>query len=86
MKNKQKQKGFIKAILLIIVALVVLKYAFGVNLSDIINNQVVQDAWNIVKQLLGLLWQAIIISINYIKSAIPQMQQFLNSVQTPAAI
>ncbi|MEI8337851.1 MAG: hypothetical protein WCF92_01740 [bacterium] len=83
MQNKQKQKGFIKAIIVIIIALVVLKYAFGMNLSDILNNQVVQDAWNIVKQLFGLLLQAIIIALNYIKSAIPQIQQAINSIPKP---
>ena len=80
---KNKQTGFIRAIIVIVVALVILKYAFGVNLSDIINNQVVQDAWNIFKQLLELLWQAIILSLNYVKSAIPQIQSALNSVPKP---
>ena len=80
---QNKQKGFIRAIIVIVVALVILKYAFGVNLSDIINNQVVQDAWNIFKQLLLLLWQAILLCLSYIKSAIPQIQQTLNSVPKP---
>ncbi len=79
----KKQKGFIRAILLVIIALVILKYAFGVNLNDIVNNQVVQDSWNIFKQLLELLWQAIILSLNYVKSAMPQVQQALNSVPKP---
>ena len=80
---QNKQKGFIRAIIVIVVALVILKYAFGVNLSDIINNQVVQDAWNIFKQLLLLLWEAILLCLSYIKSAIPQIQQTLNSVPKP---
>lgn len=80
---QNKQKGFIRAIIVIVVALVILKYAFGVNLSDIINNQVVQDAWNILKQILLLLWQAILLCLSYIKSAIPQIQQTLNSVPKP---
>ena len=80
---KNKQKGFLRAIILIIIALVILKYAFGINLSDIINNQVVQDMWNIFKQIFLLFWQAILLCLSYVKSAIPQIQQTLNSVPKP---
>lgn len=80
---QNKQTGFIKTILLIIIALVILKYAFGINLSDIINNQITQDIWGIIKQILLLLWQAILLALGYVKSAIPQIQQALNSVPKP---
>ena len=79
----KKQKGFIKAILLIIVALVILKYVFNVNLSDLINNQIVQDLWSIFKQIFLLLWQAVVLVLSYVKSAIPQIQHSLNSVPKP---
>ena len=77
---KTNQQGFIKAIILIVVALLVLKYAFGMNLSDILNSQIAQDIWNIIKQIFSLFIEAIKISINYIKSSLPEIQKFLNSV------
>lgn len=80
---QNKQKGFIQAIILIIIALVVLKYAFGMDLKDIFNTQIAKDIFGIIKQILLLLWQAISIALDYIKSIIPQIQQFLNSVPKP---
>ena len=80
---QNKQKCFIQAIILIIVALVIIKYAFGMNLNDIFNTQIAKDIFGIIKQLFLLLWQAISIALDYVKSAIPQIQQFLNSVPKP---
>ena len=77
---KTNQQGFIKVIILIVVALLVLKYAFGMNLSDILNSQIAQDTWNIIKQIFSLFLEAMKISINYIKNALPEIQKFLNSV------
>ena len=78
MKNlKNKQRGFITTIILIILALVALKYFFNMNLSDIIKTQIVQDAWSIIKQLFSLLWQAILITIDFAKVAIVQIKDFI---------
>ena len=75
--SKNNQGGFITTIILIIVALVVLKYFFNVNINDLMNTKVAQDAWLIIKQLFSLLWQAIIITIEFAKIAIVQIKDFI---------
>lgn len=78
MKNlKNDQRGFITTIILIILALVALKYFFNMNLSDLMKTQIAQDTWSIIKQLFILLWQAILITLDFAKVAIIQIKDFI---------
>ncbi len=77
-----KQKGIIQLIILIIIALVILKYGFNISFNDIIHSQVVQELWSIVKQIFSLLWQVIMLCIGYIQSFLPKAQQYLNTLKT----
>lgn len=86
MKNlKNKQGGFITTIILIIAALVVLKYFFNMNLSDILQTQIAQDTLSIIKQLWSLLWQAILATIDFLKVAIVQIKDFISTLPQSSA-
>lgn len=74
------QKGFIKTIVLIVIALIVLKYAFDVDFKDIIESKVVQSLWSIIKTIVGLLWTALLILLDFIKTILTAATNFLSSL------
>jgi hypothetical protein len=55
--DENYQKGFIKTILIIVVALIILGY-FGYNLRDIINSPTVQDNLSFGKEVSIKVWQS----------------------------
>lgn len=81
MKNNQ-QKGFISTIILIIVAIVILKYVFGISPKDIIQSKLATDLWNVIKELFRLLWEAVLITLDFLKLAIEKMKDFVGSLNT----
>ena len=56
-------KGFIKAIIIIIIALVILGYVFNLSIVDVLNNPKVQ-------QSLAWLWNLILVIWSYIQAPI----------------
>ena len=64
----RRNKGFIKTIILVIVALVLLKYFFNISLNDILQNQITQDIWSIIKSLFQTLWGVVLTIIDFLKS------------------
>ena len=75
-----KKGGFITTIVLIIIALVALKYFFNMNINDLMKTQIAQDAWQIIKQLFDLLWQAILSTIDFIKIAIVKIKDLISTL------
>ncbi|MES2059583.1 MAG: hypothetical protein V4438_00975 [Patescibacteria group bacterium] len=65
-----RSRGFIKTILLVIIALVLLKYFFNLSLNDIIKSQVVQDIWSIIKSLFQTLWGLLLMILDFLKALI----------------
>ncbi len=70
MYNRSRKRGFIKAIVLIIVALVLLKYFFGITFYDILHNQVISDIWSIIKSLFGILWNIVVVILDFLKQLV----------------
>ena len=60
MNKAQQGRGFIKLILLIVVALIVLGF-FGYNLSDIINSPTVHDNLVYVWDIIVKIWNTVIV-------------------------
>ncbi len=66
MNRKNKQGGFLTTIIIIIVALVALKYFFNIDVRDLLKSQIVLEIWNLIKQLFGLIWQVIVNILDFI--------------------
>lgn len=77
-----KSRGFIKFIILIIIALALLKYFFGVNLKDIVQNQVVSDIWSIFKSLLKIIWDTILLFLDFVKQLIATAKDFVAGLKS----
>lgn len=74
------QRGFIKAIILIVIALIVLKYVFHIDFKDIVESKVVASIWSIIKTILGLLWSALLIVLDFLKTILTSAANFLNGL------
>lgn len=55
MKFQNSNRGFIKAIVIIVIALIILAY-FGLNLRNIVDSETFQDNWDFVKESVVWLW------------------------------
>ena len=73
----RRNKGFIKTIILVIVALVLLKYFFNISLNDILQNQITQDIWSIIKSLFQTLWGVALMLVDFLKSLLGNAKQSL---------
>lgn len=74
-------RGFIKAIILIIIGLAVLKYAFHIELKDIINSQIVTSIWSILKTIFNLLWSLLLIVLDFIKTILVSAKSFIEGLK-----
>ncbi len=78
----KSQQGFVKTIILIVIALIVLKFVFGISLSDIINSRIIKDIIEILRMLLKLLWEALTTTLDFIKLVLMKGREFLQSIPT----
>lgn len=74
---QSKSKGFIKAIILIIIALALLKYFFNITLKDIADNEVTQNLWVIAKSFFQALWDIIVLLLQFLKELIQTARDFV---------
>lgn len=79
LKRSQK-RGFIKLIVLIIIALIVLKYVFHIDVKDILDSKIVQDIWVILKKIFDLLWDAIMLTLKFIVLILEKTKDFLSGL------
>lgn len=79
MNQANKQKGFIRTIILVVVALFALKFFFNISVKDILDSNIFKSIWSIIKSLLSLLWQAIIFTIDFLKIAIVKIKEFFQA-------
>ena len=74
------RRGFIKKLILIVLALIILKFVFNITLKDIINSEVVKDIWQIIKYLYELLLDAIKVSWKFFVLALAKTKEFIHSL------
>lgn len=79
-RRRQKNKGFIKTIILIIVALAILKYVFDIDVKDMIESATFQSILEIGKNLLSLMWDAALASIEFLKVAFEFSKNFVREL------
>ena len=72
-----RSRGFIKSVILIIIALVLLKYFFDISFKDILNTQVVRDIWAIIKSLFQTLWKLALMLFDFLKALIANAKESL---------
>ncbi|MES2223891.1 MAG: hypothetical protein V4469_03085 [Patescibacteria group bacterium] len=74
-------RGFIKSIILIIIALALLKYFFGITLRDIASSQVVQDLWAITVSFFKSVWEIILLLLDFLKELIATARDFITGLK-----
>ncbi len=79
--NHQRDRGFIKAIILIIIALALLKYFFGISLKDIADSQVGQDLWAITTAFFKSVWEIILLLLDFLKELISTARDFITGLK-----
>ncbi len=75
--DHRREKGFIKSIILIIIALALLKYFFNITLKDIADNEVTQNLWIIAKSFFQALWDIIVLLLQFLKELIQTARDFV---------
>jgi hypothetical protein len=69
----QKEKGFVKAIIIITIALIIAKFVFKIDPANIWNNHSVQLAIQWIKINTIIAWNYIVYTINYLINAVQPM-------------
>jgi hypothetical protein len=80
-RRNSRRRGFIRAIILIIIALVLLKYFFNLTFFDILKSEVVTDIWAIVKSLFTVFWDLLIVLLDFIKQMVGVAQNSVESLK-----
>ncbi len=75
-----RNRGFIKAILLVVIALVVLKFVFHIEPKDLIENRLVSSILAVIKTLFNLLWSALLLLLDFIKAVLNSAKVFLDGL------
>jgi hypothetical protein len=75
--GRSRSKGFVMYIVLIIIALALLKYFFNVSFKDIFTNQVVVDIWVIVKSIFAVLWDTLLLLLDFLKQLLATAKVFV---------
>ena len=73
-------RGFLKAVILVIIALAVLKFAFHIDLKDILDSKIVTSIWSIIKTIFNMLWSAILIGLDFIKAVLTTAKNFIEGL------
>lgn len=73
----KRNRGFIKAVVLILVALIILKFTFGITLQTILDAQFFKTIVYIIKTFLGMLWDAVLITLDFIKELVVTAKNFV---------
>lgn len=73
--------GFIRMIVIIVVALVILKFIFNVDLKDIIESRFIGDLISVTKAIFKLVWDAVLIAFELLKMILAKAKEFLGSLK-----
>lgn len=75
-----RNRGFIKAILLVVIALVVLKFVFHIEPKDLLENKLVSSILAVIKTFFNLLWSALLLLLDFIKAVLNSAKVFLDGL------
>jgi hypothetical protein len=73
----RRDRGVIKFIVLVVIALALLKYFFNISVKDIFDNPVVQDILIIIKSLLRVFWDTLLLLLDFIKQLLATAKVFV---------
>jgi hypothetical protein len=76
----RRDKGVIKFIVLIVIALALLKYFFNISVKDIFDNQMVQDIISILKSLLKVFWDTLLLLLDFLKQLLATAKVFVGGL------
>lgn len=79
---QSRKRGFIKAIILIVIALIVLKLVFKIDLNDIVGSKIIQSIWSIIKSIFHLLWTAVLLVLDFLKALLNTAKNFLDGLSS----
>lgn len=82
MYHQSRSRGFIKFVILVIIALALLKYFFNLSFKDIVDNDVVRDIWTIFKSLLKIIWDTLLLLLDFLKELIATAKEFVAGLKS----
>ncbi|MFA6050548.1 MAG: hypothetical protein WC761_05115 [Candidatus Paceibacterota bacterium] len=80
-RTNSRKRGFIKAIILIIIALALLKYFYNLTFFDILKSDVVTDIWAIIKSIFGIIWDLLTVMLDFLKQMVGVAQNSVESLK-----
>jgi hypothetical protein len=78
MRYKSRKRGFVGVITIIVIALIALKYYFNLDLKTLAQNKIIQDLWSLIKQIGLLLWQVIVIILDFIRIIFDKLKNLIS--------
>lgn len=81
MLRYSERRGFVRAVVIVVVALVILKYFFDVSPSDIIYSEIAQDLWSILKSVCLTLWDLLLVALEYLKDLLKVAKTSVESLK-----
>ena len=79
-KNLKNNRGFIKTIILIIVALVILKFVFGITFKDVTENRLVEDFISILKAIFNLFRDLVMVAMEFLKVLFSKIKALIENI------
>ena len=73
--------GFIRIIVVIVLALVILKFVFNVDVKDILESRFIADLISVTKAIFKLVWDAVLIAFELLKMIISKANEFIKSLK-----
>ncbi|MDQ5950580.1 MAG: hypothetical protein QG585_522 [Patescibacteria group bacterium] len=73
--------GFIRIIVVIVLALVILKFVFNVDVKDILESRFIADLISVTKAIFKLIWDAVLIALELLKMIISKANEFIKSLK-----
>ncbi len=81
-RNSLKTRGgFIRIIVVIVLALVILKFVFNVDVKDILESRFIADLISVTKAIFKLIWDAVLIALELLKMIISKANEFIKSLK-----
>lgn len=81
-RNSLKTRGgFIRIIVVIVLALIILKFVFNVDVKDILESRFIADLISVIKAIFKLVWDAVLIALELLKMIISKANEFIKSLK-----
>ncbi len=78
MNKKNKQAGFLTTIIIIIIAIIALKFIFQIDFKELLRSKIITDILDTLKKLLLLVWQVILNIVDFFTMLVDKIRIFFS--------